>query len=56
MNIIITKEVIEEIIGFKILDFKLDPIYEESTCVGLSIQVTPIQSIEEIIINGLINK
>jgi hypothetical protein len=54
MKLEITKEQIEQQIeqhfGCKIQGLKLEPLYEGKTCMGLSVQVVPIQSIKEIVI------
>ena len=48
MNFTITKEDLEQQIGYKINDFKLEPLYENDTCIGLSVFVIPVQEIEKI--------
>lgn len=55
MKLEITKEQLEHQLGYKIHDFKLEPLYSNKICIGLSIQVVPIQSIEEITISGIIS-
>ena len=55
MKLIMTKEVIEEMLGFEIQELKLEPMYEDSTCIGLSIGVIPVKPIEEILIRGIVN-
>lgn len=37
----ITKEMIEKELGYEISNFKLEPIYENGHCIGLSILVDP---------------
>jgi hypothetical protein len=51
MKLEITKEQLEQQLGYKIQDFKLEPIYESKVCIGLSVQVVPIKSIKEITVN-----
>ena len=55
MKLKITKEVMEEILGYEIHYLKLEPMYEESLCIGLSIHVVPVKPIEEILIRGIVN-
>jgi hypothetical protein len=55
MKLEITKEQLEQQLGYKIQDFKLEPLYEGKTCIGLSVQVVPVQSIKEITITGIIS-
>jgi|688.fasta_scaffold451957_4 hypothetical protein len=54
MNINITKEQLEKQIGHLVQDFNLVPLYEDKTCVGLTINVKPVQPIKEILIKFLI--
>jgi hypothetical protein len=54
MDLIITKEQLEQQLGFKIQDFKLEPLYNGKNCIGLSVQVVPVQSIDKIEITGII--
>lgn len=54
MDIKITKEQLEQQLGYKIQDFDLRPLYDGETCIGLSVRVFPVQSVEEILINGII--
>ena len=53
MNMI-TKEQIEQQLGYRIQDFELRPLYDGKTCIGLSVRVVPVQSVEEILITGII--
>ena len=55
MKLKITKEQLEQQLGYKIHDFKLEPLYEGEISIGLSVQVVPVQSIKEIIITGIID-
>lgn len=55
MKLEIKKEQLEQQLGYKIQDFELEPLYEGKTCIGLSVQVVPVQSIEEITITGIIS-
>lgn len=55
MKLEITKKQLEQQLGYKIQDFKLEPLYDSKTCIGLSIQVVPVQSIKEITITGIIS-
>lgn len=48
---IIDKNKIEQILGFEINDFKLEPLFEEDVCIGLKVFVKPYVSIEEISIS-----
>jgi hypothetical protein len=50
----ITKEQIEQQLGYRIQDFELRPLYDGKTCIGLSVRVVPVQSVEEILITGII--
>ena len=54
MDIKITKEQLEQQIGYRIQDFDLSPLYDGETCIGLSVRVVPVRSIEEITITGII--
>lgn len=55
MKLEITKEQLEEQLGYKIQDFKLEPLYNDKTCIGLSVKVVPVQDIKEINITGIIS-
>jgi len=55
MKLEITKEQFEQQLGYKIHDFKLKPLYDGKTCIGLSVQVVPVQNIKEITITGIIS-
>lgn len=54
MDIKITKEQLEQQLGYRIQDFDLRPLYDGETCIGLSVRVVPVQCIEEIAITGII--
>ena len=56
MKLEITKEQLEQQLGYKIQYFKLEPLYDGKTCIGLSVKVVPVQSIKEITITGIISK
>ena len=55
MKLEITKEQLEQQLGFRIQDFKLEPLYEGKTCIGISVQVVPLQSIKEISTTAIIS-
>lgn len=55
MKLIMTKEVIEEMLGYEIQELKLEPLYDDSICIGLSVSVVPVKPIEEILIRGIVN-
>lgn len=56
MRLVITKEQLEQQLGSKIHDFKLEPLYDGKTCIGVSVYVTPVQSsFKEITITGIIS-
>ena len=42
----ITKEMIEKELGYEINKFKLEPLYENGKCVGLSVNVEPKRKLE----------
>lgn len=44
----ITKEMIENELGYEINSFKLDPVYEGSKCIAYSVRVEPKKGIEYI--------
>ena len=54
MDLKITKEQLEQQIGCKIQDFKLEPLYKDDICIGLSVRVVPVQKIDKIEITGII--
>ena len=54
MDIKITKEQLEQQLGYRIQDFDLRPLYDGEICIGLSVRVVPVESIEEIAITGII--
>lgn len=56
MDLIITKEQIEQRLGVKIQDFKLEPLYDGKICIGLTVQVVPVQSIDKIEITKICYK
>lgn len=47
-KIVFDKSCIEQIIGFEINDFKLEPLFEEGVCIGLNVHVEPKIPVEEI--------
>jgi len=56
MNLEITKEELENQLGYKLNDFSIKPLYENEQCVGLSIEVSPVQKIKQIFIPLTISK
>lgn len=42
----ITKEMIENVLGYKINKFKLEPLYQNGECIGLSVYVRPEQEVK----------
>lgn len=42
----ITKEMIEKELGYEINKFKLEPLYIDGECVGLSVNVEPKRKLE----------
>ena len=52
----ITKEMIEKEIGYEINKFKLEPLYENGKCVGLSVNVEPKRKLEFFITTITIGK
>ncbi len=42
----ITKEMIEKKLGYEINKFKLEPLYENSECIGLNVNVEPKHRLE----------
>ena len=52
MKMTITKEMIEEQLGFEISYLKLEPMYrEDNECIGLNVFVYPIVSVKEIVVS-----
>ncbi len=43
---VITKEMIEKELGYEINKFKLEPLYNDGECIGLSVCVEPKRKIE----------
>ena len=50
----ITKEQLEKIIGCKIQDFRLDPLYDEDVCIGLDISIFPTTVVDCIDFKGFL--
>jgi len=51
----ITKEMIEAELGVEIDYFKLEPLYDDEECIGLSVRVVPKQEIKYIDVKITIN-
>lgn len=48
MKLEITKKALEEHLDCKIQDFKIEPLYDNKTCIGLTVKIIPKQAIKEI--------
>ncbi len=51
----IEKEDLEKILGYKIQEFNIEPVYINEKLTSISINVIPIQSLKEIKTIGIIN-